>query len=143
MGVGTEIAQYMVWPSERPLGVDDPVVLEQYPQPRSEGARLRKTQEVAVELEGTCMERVPESGDELAAEDTAEHLDGKKEGAVGGDPAGVIRSQTASGKYAVDMGMMPQPLIPGVEHAEETYLGSKVPGIASDLKQGLSTGVKE
>jgi len=41
------------------------------------------------------------------------------------------------------MGMMPQPLIPGVEHAEETYLGSKVPGIASDLKQGLSTGVKE
>jgi hypothetical protein len=89
------------------------------------------------------MERVPESGDELAAEDTAEHLDGKKEGAVGGDPAGVIRSQTAGGKYAVDMGMMLQPLIPGVEHAEETYLGSKVPGIASDFKQGLSTGVKE
>jgi len=55
----------------------------------------------------------------------------------------VIRSQTAGGKYAVDMGMMLQPLIPGVEHAEETYLGSKVPGIVSDLKQGLSTGVKE
>jgi hypothetical protein len=37
---------------------------------------------------------------------------------------GVIRSQTAGGKYAVDMGMMLQPLIPGVEHAEEAYLGS-------------------
>src|SRR5664280_3808268 len=97
----------------------------------------------AVELEGTCMERVPESGDELAAEDTAEHLDGKKEGAVGGDPAGVIRRQTAGGKYAVDMRMMLQPLIPGVEHAEQTYLGSKMPGIASDRKQGLGAGMKE
>ncbi len=36
-----------------------------------------------------------------------------------------------------------QVLIPAVEHAEETDFGSKVPWIASDLKQGLSAGVKE
>jgi hypothetical protein len=36
-----------------------------------------------------------------------------------------------------------QALIPAVEHAEETDLGSKMPWIASDLKQGLSAGVKE
>jgi hypothetical protein len=29
------------------------------------------------------------------------------------------------------MGMMLQALIPGVEHAEEANLGSKVPGIAA------------
>src|SRR5260370_25480680 len=77
MSVSAEIAQHVFWTTEGPLGVDDPVVLEQYPQPRSEGARLRKTQEVAVELEGTRMERVPESGDKLAAEDTAAHFGGK------------------------------------------------------------------
>ena len=30
-----------------------------------------------------------------------------------------------------------------MEHAEETDLGSEMPGIASDLQQGCSTGVKQ
>jgi len=55
----------------------------------------------------------------------------------------VIRSEAASRDYAVDMGMMLQSLVPGMEHAEETDLGSQVAWIASDLKQSLSTGVKE
>src|ERR1035441_3300635 len=42
MSVSAEIAQHMFWPAERPLGVDDPVVTEQYPQPRGEGAGFRK-----------------------------------------------------------------------------------------------------
>ena len=42
VGVGTEIAQRVFWPAERALGIDDPVVAEQYPQPRGEGARFRK-----------------------------------------------------------------------------------------------------
>ena len=42
VSVGTEIAQRVFWPAERALGVDDPVVTEQYPQPRGEGARFRK-----------------------------------------------------------------------------------------------------
>jgi hypothetical protein len=36
-----------------------------------------------------------------------------------------------------------QALIPAVEHAEEAYLGSQMPRITSDLKQGLSAGVEE
>ena len=55
----------------------------------------------------------------------------------------MIRREAAGGKYAVDMRMKLQPLIPTVEHAEEADLGSKVPGIAGDLQQGLSTGMKE
>ena len=42
VGVGTEIAQHMFWPAERPFGVNDPVVAEQYSQPGGEGARFRK-----------------------------------------------------------------------------------------------------
>ncbi|MFZ0866745.1 MAG: hypothetical protein WAN06_08870 [Candidatus Sulfotelmatobacter sp.] len=81
------------------------------------------------------MERVPESGGELTAEYTAEHLDGKEEGAVRGDPTGMIRSETAGGEHAVDMGMMLQSLIPGMEHAEETDLCAEVTRIAGDLQQ--------
>ncbi len=84
-----------------------------------------------------------ESGDKLAAEDTAEHFDGKEEGAARGDPAGVVRSETAGGQHAVDMGMMLQSLVPGMEHAEETDLGSEVAWIASDLQQSCSAGVKQ
>ena len=55
----------------------------------------------------------------------------------------MIRSETAGGNHAVDMGMMLQSLVPGMEHTEETDLGSQMPGIASDLQQGCSTGVKQ
>ena len=103
MGVGTEIAQHMFRSSEGALGVDDPVMAEQYPQPCCEGTRLGHGQEVAVELEHASMEGAAKSGDELAAEDTAEHADRQEEGAPGGDPAGVIRRQTTGGQYAVDM----------------------------------------
>jgi len=40
MSVSAEIAQHMFWPAERRFGVDNPVVTEQYPQPRGEGARF-------------------------------------------------------------------------------------------------------
>jgi len=55
----------------------------------------------------------------------------------------VIWSETAGGDHAVDMWMKLQALVPAMEHAEETDLGSKMPWIAGDLKQGLSAGVKE
>jgi len=42
MRVSTEISQHVFRSSERPLGVDDPIVTEQYPQPRGEGTRFRK-----------------------------------------------------------------------------------------------------
>src|SRR5580658_2308650 len=98
---------------------------------------------MSVELECAGVKGGLESGDKLAAEDTTEHFDGKEEGSARGDPAGVVWSETAGGQHAVDMGMMLQSLVPGMEHAEEADLGSKMPGIASDLQQSCSTGVKQ
>jgi hypothetical protein len=82
-------------------------------------------------------------GNKLTAEDTTEHLDGKKEGRAGGDPVGVVWSESAGSKHTVNMGMMLQSLVPGMEHAEETDHCAEVPGIASDLKQSLSAGLKQ
>jgi len=87
MSIGAEITQHMFRSAEGRLGVYDPVVAEQYSQPCAEGVWLGKSQQAAVELELTAIEGVAKSGDELAAEDTAEHADGKEEGTPGGDPA--------------------------------------------------------
>src|SRR5450759_2983160 len=98
---------------------------------------------MSVELECAGLKGGLESSDELTAEDTAEHLDGKEEGAVRGDPAAVVRSEAAGGQHAVDMGMMLQSLIPGMEHAEEANLRAEVTRIAGDLQQSCSAGVKQ
>ena len=98
---------------------------------------------MSVELECVGLKGRLESGGKLAAEDTAEHFDGKEVRAAGGNPAGVIWSEAASGKHAVDMGMMLQSLVPGMEHTEEADLGSKVPRIAGDLQQGFGAGAKQ
>src|SRR6266496_3626437 len=98
---------------------------------------------MSVELECAGMKGGLECGDKLTSEDAAENLDGKEEGAARGDPAGVIQSDAAGGQHAVDMGMMLQSLVPGMEYAEEADLGSKMPRIASDLQQSCSTGVKQ
>ena len=95
-----------------------------------------------MELELAFAERRLQTGDELAAEDTSEHLDGKEEGASGRDPAGVIGCEAASRDDAVDMWMMLQTLVPGMEHAEEADLGSEMSRIASDLQQRGGTGTE-
>ena len=55
----------------------------------------------------------------------------------------MIRGEAASGNDAVDMGMKLQALIPAMEHAEEADLGTEMPWIAGDFKQGLGAGVEE
>ena len=55
----------------------------------------------------------------------------------------MVRSETACGQHAVDIGMMLQSLVPGMEHAEETDLRAEVTRIASDLQQSCSAGAKQ
>jgi len=55
----------------------------------------------------------------------------------------VVRNQATGGNDAVDVGMKLQALVPAVEHAEEADLGTEMPWIAGDFKQGLSARVKE
>ncbi len=98
---------------------------------------------MSVELECAGLKGGLESGNKLAAKDTAEHFDGQEEGTARGYPAGVNRGEAASGQHTMNMGMMLQLLVPSVEHAEEADLRTEVTRIAGDLQQGMSTGVKE
>jgi hypothetical protein len=55
----------------------------------------------------------------------------------------VVRSEAACGKYTVNVRVKLQALIPAMEHAEETDLGTEMPWITSDFKQGLCAGMEE
>src|SRR5665213_873892 len=143
VGITAEIAQRVFRAAEGWLGIDDPVVAEQGSEPCGKGSRFGKRREMAVELKLVLVEGGLQSGDELAAKDAAEHLDRQEETVSRRDPACVVGGEAASGGDAVDMGMMLEPLVPGVEHAEESDLRAEVAGIAGDLKQGRGTGLKE
>jgi hypothetical protein len=75
--------------------------------------------QVAMEAKRALAEAALEGGDELAAKNAAEHLDGKEEDIAWLDPVGAIKRQSAGGHHTMDMGMMLKLLIPGVELAEE------------------------
>ena len=143
VSVAAEIAQRVLWSAEGRLGIDDPVVSEQGSEPCGEGLWFRKWREVAIELKLVLVKGSLQSGDELAAKDAAEHLHRQEETVARSDPMGVVGSETSSGGHAVDMGMMLEPLVPGMEHTEEADLRAQVAGIASDLKQGCGAGLEE
>ena len=60
---------------------------------------------MSVELECAGLKGGLESGNKLAAKDTAEHFDGQEEGSARGYPTGVIRNEATSGQHAVNMRM--------------------------------------
>lgn len=54
----------------------------------------------------------------------------------------VVSAQAASRDDTVDMGMVQQLLIPGVQRAEESNLRAQVFGIAGDVEQSLGAGAE-
>jgi hypothetical protein len=78
------------------------------------------------EVQSAVLERLPETRDELATKDLAENVFGEEEARVARvDPVRVITRKAAGSDHAVNVGVMLQLLVPGMEDAEETYLGPK------------------
>ena len=55
----------------------------------------------------------------------------------------VVGGESAGRDHTVDMRMMLQFLVPGVEDAEETDLGAQMPRMARDFEQGLGAGAEQ
>src|ERR1035437_4972313 len=87
--------------------------------------------------------KLAEAHHELAAEDTAEDFDGQKEAVRCGDPALVVGTESAGRDDAVNMGMVQQLLIPGVQYAEESNLRTQVFGISGDLEQSFGVDAEQ
>ena len=82
--------------------------------------------------------------EKLAAEDFAENAFRKKEAVISGaHPVRVIARQAAGGHDAVNVGMMLQLLIPGVEDAEEADLGAEMLRVRGDFDQCLGAAAEQ
>jgi hypothetical protein len=93
-----------------------------------------------MKLQSALLEQFTELLAELAAEDFAECPDRQEEAWRGIDPSGTIESQAAGRNDVVDMGMMLEVLSPGMEHTEESDVGSQVLGIASQFEHRRGAG---
>jgi len=60
-------------------------------------------------------EETPQAGDELATEDTTEHLDRKQKSGTRRDPARAVCRESSAGHHAVDVRMGSERLSPGVQ----------------------------
>src|SRR6266849_9801318 len=80
---------------------------------------------------------------ELAAKDSAEHRDGKKEVVAWFDPARVIDRQPTSRHHAMYMRVKFEFLTPGMQHAEEADLRTEMLGIAGNFEKGFRTGSEQ
>jgi hypothetical protein len=81
----------MLGASERPFGVDVPVVSEQGSYPGGKDFGVSEGVQFAMEAQLALLEVALESGHKLTAKDATEHLDGKEEGMAWLDPVGAIR----------------------------------------------------
>src|SRR3981189_2889684 len=98
---------------------------------------------LAVERELVVAKSASQSGNELAAEDTAEDLDGQQEGRARRYPVCLIRRQTAAGHDAVDVGGGLQGLSPGVQDGEQADPSAEMPGIGCDFQQRGRAGFEQ
>src|SRR6266478_5125536 len=143
MGVAAEILQHILGATEGTSQVDDPVLSKQWPEPSSEDLGFGEVLQVFGEAELPILEGLPEGRDELATKNLTQYRFGQEVVVRRADPAGVIERETSGGHHAMDMGMKPELLVPGVQHTEETNLCTEVSGIASDFEKSFRAGTKQ
>jgi len=143
MSVGAQVVEDILGAPERRLAINDPVPAEEWTQEGSESFGRGERLQLTVKAQLTFGESVFQSRDELAAKNSSQNRKGKKEAATGGEPALVVGGESAGGDHTMDMRMMLQLLVPGVEDTKEANLSAQIPGMASDFKQGLGAGAEQ
>src|SRR5712692_9359256 len=143
MGVTAQIAEHIFRASEGSFRVNHPVLSKQWPEPCVKGFPLSERSQVSVEAELAVLKSTLERGDELAAKDATEHLDGKKEGVAWFDPARAIGRESTGRHHAMHMRVKVEFLTPGVQHTEEADLCAEMLGIAGDFEKCFRTGTEQ
>jgi hypothetical protein len=99
--------------------------------------------QVSVKTDLAVLKSALECRDELAAKDSAEHLDRKKERVAWLDPTRAIGRRSTGRHHAMHMWVKFEFLTPGVQHAEEANFCAKMLGIASDFEKCFCTGSEQ
>jgi len=144
MGVSAEIAQHLIGSTERRLAVDHPSRPIKLTDQTPKQFGLSQAAKQAVKLELARSVSLLERFEKLAAEDFAENPFWKKKAIISrAHPMGMIARQTAGSDDAVNVGMMLQFLIPGMENAEESNLAAEALGVCGNFEESLCAAAEQ
>jgi hypothetical protein len=142
VGIAGKVGEDLGGSGKRSLGIDDPVRLGGRAEESSKGCRGLERSELAGESELVFFKGSFEASQELSPEDRSENFDRQKELRSAGNPPAMIRGESASRDYAMQMGMSEKSLAPCMQHGQKADVGAQVFGIGRDLKQSLGCGAK-
>src|SRR5215471_9955921 len=113
MRVTRQVSQYLFWPTERLLGVDNPVGLDPRPQERGERLAVGEAGVIAEEPQLARLVRNPEARQHQPAKQRGENLHRQEVFGLAGNPPRSVWREAAARYDHVHMRMMaPTPTIP-------------------------------
>ena len=126
MGIAAEVIEQMLGRAKRLFGVDNPGLLVQLFEQVVEGFRIGQRSGLTWEAKHFFSEGLLEKVEELTLEDDTESFDMEEEVFTGRDPAVLIERQSTLGDKAVEMEMIQQDLVPGMQYSSKAQGTSEV-----------------
>ncbi len=126
MDVATEVIEQVLGRTERLFDVDVPTFFPQSFEQQAKVGSISQGSGFAREDELVLIEGLLEKVEELSAEDDAEGFDTKEEVFAGGDPAVLIEREHSIWKQAVEVEVVLELLIPGVQDTDKAWGSPKV-----------------
>jgi hypothetical protein len=133
VSVATEVAQDLFRAGHGGLGVDDEFLNGRATQQKAACA-LGHTQAARDESDFKRLQELP-------SKDRRELSDWQEEPRSRRDPLSSVEAQSSAGRDAVDVGVIPELLIPGVENGDEAGGGPEV--VATHVDHGLRGGLEQ
>jgi hypothetical protein len=122
-------------PTERGLGINNPILLCERFQQCGERFRCRQWRTFTIKMELLIALGLPKYFKKAVAKDLAQNFHRQKEAPLRRDPPAMIRGQAAARHDAMNMRMPPQGLSPGVQYAKEPDLDPESLGIGGHLHE--------
>jgi hypothetical protein len=143
VGIAGKVGEDLGGSGKRSLGIDDPVALGGSVQESGKGCRGLERSELPGESELVFFKSSFEASQELSPEDRCENFDRQKELGSARNPSAMIRGESSSWDYAMQVGMSEKGLAPCMQNRQKADVGAQVLGISSDLEQSLGRGAKQ
>jgi hypothetical protein len=99
--------------------------------------------ELAMEVESVLLVGRMSQGQPFAAENAAQHPNGKEEATATRNPAGTVERESTGRDQTVHMRMVQEGLSPGVQDGQKADARSEMVGIGRDFEQRLGGRAEE
>ncbi len=126
MDVAAEVIEQMLGRAERLFDVDVPTFFSQSFEQQAKVGSISQGSGLAWEDKLLLIEGLLEKVEELTPEDDAEGFDTEEEVFAGGDKAVLIERQSTSRDKAVEVEVIPELLVPGMQDTDKAWGSPKM-----------------